>query len=236
MRGFSRFVIAGCAVAAIAGCSDSTTSPREATSREVAPGDRPSLDYTGPSRFGGFKTATFTLTDAGGTYKIGDLYTLTVPADAVCAPGSSYGPDTWDSPCATLNHKQSVQVTATYGFSNGGPVVDFSPDLRFSPKTEVTLSTMLFAPVLTSYRGFFAANPWALRYFGIYYTPDLGQTTVVDAALDPSLRTHIDLESGAVWRRVKHFSGYNQASGKACDPSPDDPDCVAIPSPVIENP
>jgi hypothetical protein len=236
MRGFSRFVIASAAIAAIAGCSDSTTSPREATVREIAPGDGPSLDYSGPSRFFGIKSTSFTVTAAGGTFAIGDLYTLTIPAGAVCIPGTNYGPGTWDLPCTTLREGQSVKVTASYGFANNGPVVDFSPDMRFSPTKQVTLSTSLFAPVLTTFRAFFQANPTALRYFSIYYTPDFGNTRVSDAALDPSLTTHINLKTGEVWRRIKHFSGYNQTSGLACDLESGDADCKANPPPIVDMP
>jgi hypothetical protein len=236
MRGLSRFVIASGALAAIAGCSDSSTSPRAVTPRDLAPSDAPSLDYSGPSRFAGFRSTSFTITAAGGTFQIDDLYTLTVPANAVCVPEAGYGPGTWDLPCATLQNGQSVKVTATYGFANNGPVVDFSPDIRFSPNAQVTLSTSLFAPVLTAFRAYFEAYPSALRYFSIYYTPDLGTTRVSDAALDPSLTTHINLKTGAVWRRIKHFSGYNQTSGAACDPDAGDPDCKPNPAPIIDNP
>ncbi|MGH7619770.1 MAG: hypothetical protein ACREPM_21365 [Gemmatimonadaceae bacterium] len=88
--------------------------------------DRPSLDYNSASRFWGYRSTTFKLTSAGGTYNIGDsFYTLTVPANGVCNLSSSYGPNTWDSPCTTLRSGESITVTATYGFSSGGPVVDF---------------------------------------------------------------------------------------------------------------
>jgi hypothetical protein len=234
MRGFSRIVIAAAAVAAIAGCSDSVTSPSDATNRPLAPGDRPSLDYSASSRFSGFKTTTFTLTSNGGTFAIGDLYTLTVPAGAVCSLSSSYGPGSWDKPCTTLASGQSVKITATYGFSKNGPVVDFSPDIRFSPSKQVTLSTDLYAPLLTAFRGYWESNQWALRYFGIYYTSDLGVTGKTDAASDPSLLTHINLKTGRVWRRIKHFSGYSVATGLPCEPKPEDPDCAPLPGPVIE--
>jgi hypothetical protein len=236
MRGFSKFVIVGAAVAVSAGCSDSTTSPRQVDERQIAPNDAPSLDYTGPSRFFGYKAATITLTPAGGTFEIGDLYTLTVPAGAVCVPGSSYGPGTWDQPCTTLREGQSIKVTATYGFANNGPIVDFSPDIRFSPSKEVTLSTDLYAPVLTMFRQYFQANPSSLRYFSIYYTPDFGDTRISDAALDASLTTHINLKTGVVYRRIKHFSGYNQAAGAACDLTLGDPDCKPNPAPIVDTP
>src|SRR5262245_11308437 len=121
MRGFLRTVIAGCSIAALTGCSDSVTSPREAATRTVTAGDRPSLDYSGPFRFGGFRTTTFTLTSGGGSYDIGGgFYTLNVPANGVCTLSSSYGPGEWDSPCTTLGGGESITVTATFGFANGG--------------------------------------------------------------------------------------------------------------------
>lgn len=233
MRHFSRPWYAALAIAAAAGCSDST-SPGTSSARQIGATDRPSLDYDGPSRFGGVRTTTFTLTARGGTYEIGDVYTLTVPANAVCKLNSGYGPGTWDLPCATLDNGESIRITARYAFTKSGPVVDFSPDLRFSPQAQVTLATDLYAQQLSSGRGYFNANPAALRNFGIRYTSDMGATNIADATADQSLVTHINLRSGKVWRRVKHFSGYNVASGRECDPSPDDPDCIAGPAPEID--
>ena len=126
----------------------------------------------------------------------------------MCSLGSSYGPGTWDSPCTTLGDDESITVTATYGITLSGPAVDFSPALRFSPDAQVTLSTSLYSGVLTSASDYFASHPSALRFFGMYYEPNLGSTLVTDAALDPSLVTHVNLNTGIVWRRVKHFSGY----------------------------
>jgi hypothetical protein len=235
MRGLCRIMVASATIAAIAGCSDSTTSPNNMSSRTVRATDRPSLDYSGPLHFSGYRTSTIVLTSAAGTFNIGNgFYTLSVPANAVCVLGSSYGPDEWDKPCTTLANNESIQVTATIGFANGGPVVDFSPGLRFSPDAQVTLSTSMYAPILVPLRDYFAANPSALRNFGIYYTPDLGMTDRTDAAFDPSVVTHINLQSGLIWRRVKHFSGYNVVAGMPCDPSPDDPDCVEGPPPTVE--
>ena len=198
----------------------------------AVPDGAPSLDLSAHSW--GYRTATFTLTALAGTYNVGDgFYTLSVPANAVCTLTSSYGPGTWDSPCTTLGHNQSITVTATYGFSASGPVVDFSPQLRFSPSAEVTLSTSLYAPLLAEAHGYFAQHPSALNFFGMYYVPSLGAKIVTDAGSDPSLVTHVNLTTGLVWRRIKHFSGYSVATGLACDPSPDNPDCVEV-APVVE--
>jgi hypothetical protein len=67
----------------------------------------------------------------------------------------------------------------------------------------------------------------------VYYTPDFGATGYTDAGYDLSQITHINLSTGLVWRRIKHFSGYNVTSGLPCDPSPDDPDCIDTGGPDV---
>lgn len=233
MRQSLRYVAAA-TVVALAACSDSGTAPTAPAARDLSSADRPSLDLSSTMHWG-YRTATFTLTAAGGVFDLSDgFYTLTVPADAVCSLNSTYGPGTWDTPCTTLGADESITVTATYGLANGGPVVDFSPELRFNPNTSVTLSTSLYAPILTYGRWYFQHNPSALRYFGMYYVANLESSIVTDAASDPSLVTHVNLTTGLVWRRVKHFSGYSVTSGLACDPSPGNPDCVDTGGPVVD--
>jgi hypothetical protein len=68
----------------------------------------------------------------------------------------------------------------------------------------------------------------------MYYTPDLGTSAYTDAGKDNSLITHVNLSTGFVWRRVKHFSGYNILTGLPCDPSPDDPNCIDDGGPSVE--
>jgi hypothetical protein len=231
MRSYIRFTMATAAFAGLAACADS--GPSAPVTRGVTPANAPALDLSTRSWWG-YRTATFTITSAGGTFDIGGgFYTLTIPANAVCSLSSSYGPGTWDSPCTTLGPGESIAITATYGFSNANPVVDFSPELRFNPTSQVTLSTTLYASVLTAFSSYFRNNPSALAFFGMYYVPSLGSSIVTDAATDPSLVTHVNLTTGIVWRRIKHFSGYSVATGLACDPSPNDPDCVEVP-PVLD--
>jgi hypothetical protein len=233
MRPYIRHVAAVCAVGLLA-CSDTSTAPT-GRATPMASADRPSLDLGGQSHWSS-RTTSFTLTSAGGSFDVGGFFTLNVPADGVCSLTSSYGPGTWDDQCATLGPDESITVTATYGFSGSGPVVDFSPELRFSPNAQVTLSTSLYSSILTLGASYFSQHPSALGFFGMYYVPALGAGLVTDAASDPSLVTHVNLTTGLVWRRIKHFSGYNVATGLACTPSPDDPDCVEVPPVVDQQP
>lgn len=236
MRGPLRSVVAGVVVAAVAGCSDAATSPRDASTRALSPGVVPTLDISSSLLFSGIQSNSFTLTSAGGNFSIGNgLYTLVFPANSVCDPTvSSYGPGTWDQPCATLQSGQSITVTATFAFTSNGLGVDFSPALRFSPDQQVRISTGIYAPVLTTFSSYFAANPSSLHFLGIYYAPSLSSAGTTDAAFDASLVTHVNLTTGQVWRRIKHFSGYSVTTGLPCDPSPDNPDCVDNGGPIVE--
>ena len=234
-RPSTRIAVAGAIVAAlmIGGCSESTAPTASARGIRVGADGRPDLRPV--ALFGGPRTTSFTITAAGGSFDVG-LFTVNFPANSVCDPNvSSYGPGTWDAPCVTLGANDAITVKATYGFTlAGGPVVDFTPALRFSPKTSVTISTDIYAPVLTFFKSYFLSNPDALRFFGVYYTPDFGTTAFTDAGFDASQQTHVNLTTGSVWRRIKHFSGYNVSSGLPCDPSPDDPDCIDTGGPKID--
>jgi hypothetical protein len=199
------------------------------------PADRPSLDYNSGALFSGQRSTSFTVTSAGGAFQVGGLFALYFPANSICDPTkSTYGPGTWDDQCDTLADGQSVTITATLTFTNSGLNVDFAPALRFNPNTKVIISTTLYADALTSNSGYFAAHPSALHTLGIYYQSAPWAKGQTDAARDGSLVTHVNLKNGIVWRRIKHFSGYNVYTGLPCDPSPDDPDCIDDGGPDVD--
>jgi len=188
----------------------------------------PAFDYSGGGRFRFADVRTsFTVGPQGGSFAINRLINVDFPAGSICDPdASTYGPTEWDSDCVALT--RSITITATTRLSANGMAVDFQPDLRFVPNKQVILSTDLFAKTLRSNRWYFSQSPSSVRGLALFYSPSLGATAVADYLSDPSLVTHVDLESGRVWRRVKHFSGYVGGSGAACNPSAGDPDCVAV--------
>lgn len=130
------------------------------------------------------------------------LFTLTVPANAVCDPRDGYGD--WDAPCTPL--RRNVRVTATVHYVNGSPGVDFHPELRFDPTKVVTISTLRDRDAVRAMAAEAAPN-W--NVFAILYTANAFQSLQADAQSDASALTHIDTTTGLVWRRIKHFSGYN---------------------------
>jgi hypothetical protein len=227
MRASVRWLFAGAAILAVA-CGESATSPRAAAPRGLSP-NAPSFDYASTSYQLGFTQQEFTVSSAGGKFVVGGLYTVNFPANSVCDPArSTYGSGEWDKPCATLGDGQSVKIRATLALTSSGLAIDFNPALRFSPATQVTISTGIFAELIKGNRDYFANNPSSLNPLAILYSPNLGASGSSDYAYDASVVTHVDLASGTIWRRVKHFSGYSMTSGEACEPAPDNPDCVVV--------
>jgi len=189
----------------------------------------PSFDYTATPNPLGYSQTEFVVGPAGGSFSIGGLYTIRFPANSVCDPArSGYGADQWDSPCETLADGQGIKIQATLSLGASGLGVEFSPALRFSPSTEVTIATDIFAATLKGNRDYFLKNHSALNSLAILYSTNLGGAASSDYAADRSLVTHIDLTTGQIWRRIKHFSGYSMTSGSACMPAPENPDCVDV--------
>jgi hypothetical protein len=215
---------------ALAACGDTTTSPRE-TARNLTPTTpAPSFDFSGGgSRSFGDQSSDFTVTSRGGSFSVNGLFNVNFPENSVCNPArSTYGNTEWDKACSILRGSESIKVTAKLRLMSTGVAVDFSPELRFSPSTEVTISTDIFAPVITSNSAYFLKNPNALSFLAISFSPKLGGASVADYVTDPSLITQVYLKSGLVRRRIKHFSGYLIAGGQPCEPGPGNPDCIEV--------
>jgi hypothetical protein len=229
MRPILRYLVASASVLFVSACSDAPTEP-VLKSFHPAPSSVPVFDFGGGgSRLFGDQSNDFTVTSRGGTFSVNGLVDVNFPANSVCAPDrSTYGPTEWDKSCATLGSTESVKISARLRLTPTGMAVDFTPALRFSPTTQVTLSTSIFGSFIAVNRLLFASNSDALNFLAMGYSPSLGNTGVADYVSDRSLLTHVNLTSGVVWRRVKHFSGYYVTSGDACTPSPDLPDCVLV--------
>jgi hypothetical protein len=202
------------AVAGLAACSGDAPGPVTAAQRPAAApvqGSTRSLSQTDTL------VSTFVINPTqGATYSLGDGNTLTVPANTLCDPATStYGSTEWDRPCTLA----TGPVTVTFkGWLNryGHPHIDFTPNMRFlTPRNGgggwVSLN-------------FADAAAWMDPKSKILYC------ATATSCLDESL-TDFDVQTikgtdAVVWRKIKHFSGYNVATGENCTPSPDDPDCI----------
>lgn len=189
----------------LAACSDYGVAPTEVT---LARGQRPNAELLA---LGDTVTTTFLYApETGGTFVLGNGHKIVFPAYSVCDPlVSSYGADTWDAPCAPATVPIAI-VARAYTNAAGHPRVDFQPALRFVPTMQDRGYVKLF------FRDKPASDPVLSSMLSIEYCDDAG-VCIDEAATDPTLRTHVSTSAGMVWRRVKHFSGYNVAAGRAED-------------------
>ena len=191
-------------VAFAAACADSSSSPLEP--RAISGAKQSTQTQTTTWTAGDSLFATFNVTPAGGTYNIvGRKFRIDFPAGAICdIPTSSYGPGTWDDACFSTT--QTVKVsTKIWLDADGHPHIDFQPAMRFQPT--LANGVMLY-----------------LKDRNAQYRDDLSILYCVtdngcrdESLTDPSLETMVDPVDGIVFRRIKHFSGYNVTAGRAAD-------------------
>jgi hypothetical protein len=181
-------------VAAATACSDAVTAPERAVPAMSV------LSVNASAGAGDTSVTTFTVKpQRDGWFVIGGKHKIHIPARAICdSDKSSYGPTEWDRPCKL--ESKPVEITAvSWTDANGHPSVEFSPELRFAPNRAVTL--YLFDPRAVH-------NPTTVIVSCGYD----GQC-VDESIADPSLATHSD-DNGFLFRRIKHFSGYNISVGR----------------------
>ena len=219
MRRNTLYLLVGAVAALAVACTDSTVAPaRSANSLSAAAS--PSLSAGGVNQ-NRTLIGTIELSPNGGTYHVGD-FDIVMPAGAVCDPATTiYGARHWDDDCAPAARSITVNVVAK---KQGKQVsVDFQPDLRFRPAAGwVVIQTAAYSDLLTSaaVRQLSTSSRF-FENFSIQYAPTGGgrQVNEFRSTGDASLLTHVDLRTGLVWRRVKHFSGYIVTIGAKCDPS-----------------
>ena len=171
-----------------AACSDAPSAPSAPRAPSAA---RPSLSASETTT----RTVTYRSRESLDE-SLGSGHRLTMPAGAVCDPKTAgYGPGTWDSPCTAL--RGDITFTATlWTDAAGRPQVTFHPDVRFVPGKVVTLRLRDREASITAG----SAIVWC----------PTGQATCVDESrTDASLTTFRDPNGMFVYRRLKHFSGYN---------------------------
>ena len=195
MRRFIPLLIAGVVLVATA-CGDATAPTRSddaALARVSGPLSAARNGYVGPNA----KFTFVTIPAAGGIVTAGP-FTVNFPANAVCNNATTrYGKAAWTDACTTTN--RDVHLLAAYWYENGRPFVEFLADLRFDPAKTVTLSVVVpglaadFDPRIT------------------YWQRDRNGRVV---NVEEGIATSYDVLTGAISRRIMHFSGYVITSGR----------------------
>ena len=184
------------ALAALAavGCRDAS-GPAEGAAPAAVPSLAKRADSSSSSG-----TATFEVSPNNPAKVTLGEHQVSFARNAICDPAtSSYGPGTWDAPCAVVGGP--VLITATWWTDEeGNPRIDFQPALRFNPVSEVQIN-------IKDRR--VATNPEAYRIFWV----DAEGLVHDESLADSSVATQIGV-NGQLYRRVKHFSGYTVSSGR----------------------
>jgi hypothetical protein len=184
-------------------CVDSPVAPRGASVPEGAPNAMVVINRMAPDS----TSATFTVTPTGGVFSMGPHHVY-FPARAICDPAkSTYGVTEWDKPCEPLS--SSITIKAEVRVTNGVPWVYFTPNLRFVPSSYPTRWVWLY---LESRQ---RLDPADMDRFKILWFSEVGAQAIDESLSDPTLVTHLWPDVGLVYRRIKHFSGYQVHDGRA---------------------
>ena len=230
MRRSALYLFVGAVATLAVACRDSAVAPARDTQVSTT-----SLAQSARGR-GSATTVlgTIQISPDGGTYHVGD-FDVVIPAGAVCdLATTNYGRRYWDDDCTPSSTAVTVNVVAES--RRNGVSVSFQPDLRFRPSAGwVVVQTQAYRDLLTSdVARKLSPRSEAFRAFGIGYMPS-GTRSLLDEALtnsDRSLVTHVDRNTGIIWRRVKHFSSYLITAGFACMPSTETP-CEGDPGSTV---
>jgi hypothetical protein len=158
----------------------------------------------------------FTVWPSGGRFTVGGTHRIVFPAAAICdLVTSGYGPRLWDAPC--VPSVLPVRITAkSWVDAEGRPQVDFQPAMRFAPTLGDGVQLFLLDKKS-------ALDPSAKILYcggsnsgsGSNSSGSGGGSCVDESLNDASLVTRFDSPNGFVYRRIKHFSGYNVTAGRA---------------------
>ena len=202
-------VVTATTIAALLGaCADAPTAPAHQDVPPVSvPQSRIIIDHMAEDQ----SSADFTVTPSGGYFELG-RHGIFFPADAICDPRTStYGPTEWDKPCQVL--REPIRIHAEMRFQDGRHWVDFSPELRFAPSRNWKEAVYIYMSaekqprhqeIRPDHRH--VAESTTLT---ILWSPYIGAPGIDESVEDRSLRTFEHKPTGFVFRRIKHFSGYN---------------------------
>ena len=203
----SKFIIATGAFAAsllLVACSDTPTQVKSSKVpiRMPAP-TKTAFAIVSHQVAGDTALSLITLdTEQEDSFLLPDGAQITFPAGSVCdIETTSYGATEWNQPCESQRDSVDITVRAWVD-ATGHPRLDFSPHMRFNPAAGPVVISMVTAdPAGTS--------------LGINYCPDDADSCVDESIADSDLLTFHQPATGTYFRRVKHFSGYNIASGRS---------------------
>ena len=188
----------------VVGCSDQPSAPEATASSEESPFLKVYPTYAADG-----KSADIIVEPSGGYFTLGK-HVIAFPANSICDPAlSTYGVSEWDAPCAPIT--TPIHIHAELREQDGRTWIDFSPELRFVPSDNEAEWVYLFMRTNAAEGKYLTSK----NAPAILWSPAIGVPGVDESLDDPTLKTKWDRRLGGVYRRIKHFSGYNVYSGRS---------------------
>jgi hypothetical protein len=182
-------ILATAVATTLAACSDSSVEPNASSLKPS--GARLTIATTSVT------TATL-YPQYDNVYVSVEGHRIVIPAYSICAVATSgYGPGYWNAPCAPQTLPVLFTITTSTN-ADGSSRVTVSPDVRFAPGKQV----MAYFKDAKA-----ATTPGSV----IQYCTLLGCTN--EGKSDADMTTFRDPSQGIIYRRLKHFSGYNVVFG-----------------------
>jgi hypothetical protein len=220
----TRFRLSSTALIVIAGMvaacrGDQPLSPKLRTSALPPGAPRPDVIVTAMSDDS--TSADIDVTYTGGKFTLGK-HGIYFPAGSICDPSvTTYGVTEWDQPCTPAT--EPVHIHAELRMVDGRESIDFTPSLRFVPSSDPMKYVWL-------YMRSDAVQTNDASQFNLAWAPFLGAESVDESHADSTMRTYVWPQGGIVFRRIKHFSGYQMTVGLVSDAASD---AEALPSEIV---
>lgn len=208
--------VAGCAIV-LAACG--ADAPTAAPASPAQPSNAVILTGATATRDSVF--VEFYVTPTGGTFTLG-RNNVWFPPNSICDPAtSSYGVGEWDEPCTPATTPVRIRARMGTGGKDGHKNwIHFEPELRFVPSADPSGWVILYMWTPDAKKGM-PKNPGRAaaiaEKYKIYWLPGWGVEPVDESLEDPTLETVVLWGSGYVYRRVKHFSGFQVGVGFASE-------------------
>jgi hypothetical protein len=162
-----------------------------------------------PTYAADMKSADIMVEPSGGSFVLG-RHAIHFPANSICDPAkSTYGVTEWDAPCVPITEPIKIHVKLVESADRSW--LDFKPALRFVPSSQPDRWVYLFMSTDKKWKRRVGRDGMP----SILWSPAIGVPGVDESLTDPTQQTQWSAQFQGVYRRIKHFSGYNVHQGYA---------------------
>ena len=216
----SKLLLPAILLGALAACSDQPLTPEQVSAPAIAGMPNAAIYVKRMDTTSAVKSADIVVTPEGGWFVLGK-HGVYFPPNTICDPAkSTYGVTEWDKWCTTITRPIAIHAEIDPAKSEW---IVFSPDLRFKRSSDTNRWVYLFM-FSEEAAGRYLSEAEVAEKYKIDWLPSAGLPPVDEAISDATLKTRAYGNSGYLYRRVKHFSGYLVSIGRT----------VRVETPLVE--